>query len=98
MVIKEDSEHRQYATDGDRVSDNCFAVKPVPGQINECEWMINNVHTILKSLNIHVSKYETELDDLKYIVSSFNDSLKINCLNNSNLTDRLGRVSNKSEE
>lgn len=60
--------------------------------------MINKVKSILESLNILVSRYETELNDLKYTFSIFSDFLKQTRLTNSNLTDQLGRVSSKSKE
>ena len=55
MVHSDISDQRGYASDGDKTSDNCFAAKHVSEQINECERLIRKVHSILKSLNIHVS-------------------------------------------
>ena len=92
MVSNEVSEQRGYALN------NCFAAKPVLEQINECEKMIIKVNSILGSLNIHISWYETKLKDLRFTFSSFSDSLKRTRLTNSNLIDQLGRVSNKSKE
>ena len=92
MVSNELSEQRGY------MSDSCFAAKPVLEQISECEKMTNKVDSTLNFLIIHVSHYETELNDLKYTFSSFSDSLKRTQLTNSNLTDQLSTVLNKSEE
>ena len=66
--------------------------------MKECKKVIDKVQSILKSFNIHVSRYDSELDDLKYTISNFSDSLKRSRLNNSNLTDQLNRVTFKSEE
>ena len=55
-------------------SNNFFAAKPVTEQISVCEDMISKVHSILESLNIHVSRCESELEDLKYTVTSLSDS------------------------
>ena len=63
MVNNEASKLRGYATDGGRVFDICFAAKPVPEQMSECEKVIIKVHTVLESLNIPMSWYEIELDD-----------------------------------
>ena len=49
-----------------RSGDSCFAARPIPEQINECEQLINKVNSILESFNIPVSRYETELNDLKF--------------------------------
>ena len=64
------------ATESGRGDDRCFAARPVPEQINECEQLINKVNLILESLNITVSKYKSELNDLKFTLSSISDSLK----------------------
>ena len=51
-----------YATDGGQISENCFARRPFSEQVSECERVINKVHSILQSLNIHVTRYKFELD------------------------------------
>lgn len=66
--------------------------------MKECERVVDKVNSILKSLNIHVSRYDFELDDLKYIISNFGDSLKQSRLSNSNLTDQLNRAKFISKE
>ena len=73
-------------------------MKPVSEQINECEQLINKVNLILESLSIPVSRYETELNDLKFTFSSIGESLKRTRLTNSNLTDQISRVLSKSDE
>ena len=73
-------------------------MKPVTEQISECERMIRKVNSILKSLNIPLSRYETELDDLKFSFSSLSDSLKRTRLCNTYLTDQISWVTSKSEE
>ena len=78
-----------------REDDSRFAARPILEQTNKCEQMINKVNSILESLNIPVSRYENELDDLKFTFSSFSDSLKQTRLTNSDLTDQLSRVSSK---
>ena len=85
------SEQRGHTTDGSRPSENCFVARPVSEQANEREKVINKVHSILQSLNIPVTRYESELDSLNYIVSNFSDSLKRKCLSNSNLNDQISR-------
>ena len=55
MVTSEVSELRGYATDGRCGVHSCFAAKPVPEQISECEQVIKKVNSILESLNISVS-------------------------------------------
>lgn len=97
MVTSEVSKMRGYETDGGCGVDGCFAAKPVPEPISECEQVINKVNSILESLKIPISRYETELNDLKYTFSIFIDRLKQTLLTNSNLNDQLGRVSSKSE-
>ena len=48
--------------------------------------------------NIPVSRYETELNEIKFTFSSISNSLTQTRLINSNLTDQISRVSSKSEE
>ena len=60
--------------------------------------VVDKVHSILLSLNILVSCFDSELDDLKYTVSNFSDSLKQTSLSNTNLTDQLNRATFKSED
>ena len=66
--------------------------------MSEYEKVINKVHSILQSLNIPSTRYESKLDDLNYTFSSFSDSLKRTHLNNSNLTNQITRITSKSEE
>ena len=98
MVCSDFSDQRGYTTDSGNTSDNYFTAKPVSEQISECENVINKVHFVLKYLNIPVSRYETELNDLKFTVSNSSDSLKRTRLSNINLTDQISRVTLKSEE
>ena len=49
-------------------------------------------------LNIASSKYETELDDLQFMVKNINALLIQNRVSNLNMTDKLDRVSFKNEE
>ena len=83
-------------TDSGHGIDSCFAAKPVFEQISECDQMINKVHSIIESLNIHVSRYENELNELKFTFSSISNSLKQTRVTNSNLTDQISRVSSKN--
>ncbi|KAI3515898.1 hypothetical protein L1887_14803 [Cichorium endivia] len=69
MVKADHSESRGYSTDGCQTSASCFAAKPVSEQVEECEAVVNNVRSILNSLNICSSNYDTELDDLRFTVS-----------------------------
>ena len=57
---------RGYVTGSERGSDSCFTAKPIFEQINECDQMINKVNSILESLNIPVSRYKNELNELKF--------------------------------
>lgn len=96
MVQRGVSEQRGYATDGGLTVENGFATKPVSEQVEERENVINKLHFILQSLNIHITRYETELDNLNFTVSNFSDSLKGTRLSNTNLTGQIRRVTNKS--
>ena len=87
-----------YATNSGHGSDNFHAAKPVFEQISECDQIINKVHIILESLNIPRSRYETELNELKFTFSSISNSLKQTRLTSSNLTDQISRVLSKSVE
>ena len=58
MVHNDVSEQSGYSTDGGKTLDNCFATKPVSVHIIECEKVISKVHSIIVSLNIHVTRYE----------------------------------------
>lgn len=44
-------------------------------QVKEREHVVDKVHSILESLNIPISRYDLELDDLIFTVSNYNDSL-----------------------
>ena len=98
MVRGDVSEHRGYVTDSAQASDYCFAVRPIPKQVSDYERVISKVQSILHSVNIVVALYESESDDLNFTVSSFSDILKRTRLNNSNLTDQINMIANKSEE
>ena len=76
MVHNDIAEQRGYTTDDSQNSGSCFAAKTVTEQVAECNKVINKVYSILKSLNIPVSSYDSELDDLKYNSSNSSDSLK----------------------
>ena len=94
---------RGYSTDGGldeakECEDRCFAAKPVSAQINECDELIKKVQNILASLNIPVTNYEKELNNLKSKFSSISSSLTQTRVTNSNLTDQISRISSKSEE
>ena len=64
MVTGERSQKQENATGNERRDNSCFAVKPVGEQTNDWEQLINKVNLILESLNISVSRYENELNDL----------------------------------
>lgn len=92
------SEPRGYATDGGKVSEIYFATKKVSKQVNKCEKVVDKVHSILKSINISMSHYDSEIDDLQYIISIFSDSLKRTRLSNSNHNYQHNNVIFKSED
>ncbi|KAL7591015.1 hypothetical protein Lser_V15G34603 [Lactuca serriola] len=98
MVTDGGSQMQENASVSGTSEDSCFAARPVPEQINECKQLINKVNSILQSLNIPISRYKTELNDLKFTFSSISDSLKRTRLSNSNLTDQLSRATSKGEE
>ena len=98
MVTDGGSQMQENASVSGTSEDSCFAARPVPEQINECKQLINKVNSILESLNIPISRYKTELNDLKFTFSSISDSLKRTRLSNSNLTDQLSRATSKGEE
>ena len=50
---------RGYSSDGGRVSKSCFAVKAISEKVKECEKAVDKVHSILKSLKILVSRYDS---------------------------------------
>jgi len=60
--------------------------------------VIDKVHSIFTSLNICSYTYDTELNNLRYTVSSLSDSLTRTRLSYSNLDDKMSRVSFKNEE
>ena len=71
MVTAGVSQIRGYTMDGgyneaNQKEDNCFATKPVSEQINDCDQLINKVHSILGSLKIPVTDYEKDLNELKF--------------------------------
>ena len=103
VVTEGVSQMRGYTTDGGiegekEREDRCFAAKPVSAQINECDELIKKVQNILASLNIPVTNYEKELNNLKSKFSSISSSLTQTRGINSNLTDQISRISSKSEE
>ena len=53
---------------------------------------------MLKSLDIPVSHFDSELTDLRDTFSDLIDSLKRTHIRNSNLDDTLIRISSKNEE
>ena len=78
--------------------DKCFAAKPVSERINDCDQLTKKVQSILESLQIPVTNYEKELNELKFKFSNLSGSLMQTRLANSNLTEQLNRESSKSEE
>ncbi|KAI3496474.1 hypothetical protein L1887_38838 [Cichorium endivia] len=81
FVVKNDSsELRGYSTDGFQTSASCFAAKPVSEQVEEWDAGVNKVHTILKSLNICSSSYDTKLDNLRITLKNEERRMKIDAL------------------
>ena len=91
-------ERKGYANDGGKASDSCFATKTIKEQVSKYEKVVDKVHSILKSLNIPTPHNDYELNDLHYTIYDFSDSLKRNCISNSNLNDNLNRVTIMNEE
>lgn len=85
MVLSGNSEPRGYMTNSGKASESCFAAKTIPEQVKECKKVVDNVHSIIKSLNIPSLRYDSELDDLSYTISNFSHSLKGSRISNSNL-------------
>lgn len=61
MVGSIDSDNQKYFTDEGAKLEVCFSAKSVREHAGECEKLINKVHSIIKSLNIHMTRYYSEL-------------------------------------
>lgn len=61
MLGSTDFESQWYFTDDGVKSVVCFTVKSIKEYAGESEKVINKVHSTLKSLNIHVSLYDSEM-------------------------------------
>lgn len=61
MVKSVCSENWGYFIDDATVSDACFSTKKVKEHVTKCEKVIDKAHSILKSLDITVSHFDTKL-------------------------------------
>jgi hypothetical protein len=98
MVSSVPTASREEKSEEGNSSDRCFATKTVSERVKEVENVVDKVHSILKSLNICPSTYNSELEDLRFTVGDISDSLKRTRLSNTNLSDDLSRVKSKSED
>jgi len=96
--VRRPTHGRCLMVQNDTCSDSCFATKPLSEQVKETENVIDKVHSILKFLNICPSTYDSELNDLRYTVSSLSDSLTRTRLSYSNLDEKMHRILFKNEE
>lgn len=56
------------------------------------------VHSILESLNIPISRYNSELTELRDTILEFSERLQWNLIIKSNLDDDLRKISYKNED
>lgn len=78
--------------------DTGFSTKSAGEHTEACEKAIEKVHSILKSLDILVYKYDDELNELKYNILEFRESIRWNQRKVSNFDDDLSMSNFKSEE
>lgn len=98
LIVTASSSTENASEEPNLTENKCFAAKPVSEQINDCDRLIKKVQCILGSLNVPITEYEEELNELKLKFSNLSNSLMQTRLTNSNLTDQINRVTTKSEE
>ena len=87
MVGSVDSTSQQYFTNEGVKSEVYLSAKSVREHVVEYEKVINKVHSILKSLNIPVNRYDSELTELRVRVPNLSECLKRTCIKNFDLDD-----------
>lgn len=80
MVNSVSSESEGYFTDEGTIYDACFSAKTVKEYVSVSEKVIDKLHSILKTLDILVSHYNSELTDVHDVVFDLSDN-KVNCNN-----------------
>lgn len=98
MVRSTNFESQEYFTDEGAKSKVCYVTKSVKENARECENVINKVHSIHKSLNIPVTRYDFELTELCATVSNLSECIKRSCIKNSDHDDSFSRETFRSEE
>lgn len=73
-------------------------MKTIKEHLFQCEKVSDKVHSILKSVDIPISRFNTKLTDLHDVVSDLSDSLRKTLTRNSNLYDTISRIISKNEE
>lgn len=96
MVESIDSECQEYFTDEGAKSEVCFTTNSIKEYTGESKKVIKKAHSILKSLNSHVTRYDSELTELHDTVSNFSVCLKWSRIKNFDLGDSFSRETFKN--
>lgn len=92
------SENQEYFIAEGVGSDVYFTTMSVKEYAGESEKIINKVHSIIKSLNIHMTRYYSELFEQCDTISNFRKCLKRSRIKNFDLNASFSRETFKSEE